>query len=347
MPNQVRIINPIDSPRWDEQMLATGRASFFHSAAWAATLAATYGFTPCYFVLSSAADKIRAMVPLMEVRSFITGSRGVSLPFSDYCEPIWDSAEDAAYLLTRILNYGKKKGWKYLELRPGARMTADRPASDTFLNHTLSLSPSADELLTSFRESTRRNIKKAAASEVDCTVSRSPHALKQFYALNCLTRKRHGIPPQPFSFFKNIHDHIISQNKGIVILAAHQNRVIAGAVYFHFGKRVMYKYGASNSDYQHLRANYLVMWQAIRFYRQKGYETLDMGRTDPKNSGLDQFKNGWNPTTKELVYYKYSLQNLLPPREGKNYPVMVERIMQHLPVQVLRMIGAFAYRHVA
>ncbi len=347
MPDQVQIINPIDSPRWDQQMLTTGKASFFHSAAWAATLSLTYGYTPCYFVLFTDDNKVRAMVPLMEVRSFITGKRGVSLPFSDYCEPIWETDEDAACLLTHLLSYGKKQGWKYLELRPGKTIPSDRPASNTFLSHTLSLSPGKDELLASFRESTRRNIKKAEAAAVICTTSRSLKAIEQFYFLNCLTRKRHGLPPQPFSFFKNVYKHIISRNKGIVVLASHKNRAIAGAVYFHFGRQAMYKYGASNGDYQQLRANYLVMWQAIQLYCQNGFESLDMGRTDPKNRGLNQFKNGWNPLSKELVYYKYSLKNPLPRQAEKNSPSLGEKIMQHLPLPLLRMIGAVAYRHVA
>ncbi|MEN8134267.1 MAG: GNAT family N-acetyltransferase [Thermodesulfobacteriota bacterium] len=283
----------------------------------------------------------------MEVQSFITGKRGVSLPFSDYCEPIWETAEDAAQLLTCILSYGKKQGWKYLELRSGKRMPAGQPASNTFLGHTLNLSLGENELFASFRESTRRNIKKAAASEVVCKTSKSLQAIEQFYALNCLTRKRHGIPPQPFSFFKNVYKHIISQDKGVVVLASHKNKVIAGAVYLHFGRQAMYKYGASNGDYQQLRANYLVMWQAIQLYCQKGFESLDMGRTDPKNKGLNQFKNGWSPRTQELVYYKYSLKKPLPRQEEKNFPSLRERTMQHLPVPLLRMIGAVAYRHVA
>ena len=38
--------------------------------------------------------------------------------------------------------------------------------------------------------------------------------------------------------------------KGFVILASHQDKVIAGAIYFHFGEKVIYKYGASNKCYQ-------------------------------------------------------------------------------------------------
>ncbi|MFO7606546.1 MAG: GNAT family N-acetyltransferase [Desulfurivibrionaceae bacterium] len=346
MTDQVWIINPIGSPLWDRQILANGKGSFFHSAAWAATLSETYAYTPCYFVLFDGDNKVRAMVPMMEVLSFFTGKRGTSLPFSDHCEPIWETAADLDRLLTSILDYGKRRGWEYLELRSAAMKPDDQPASKKFLGHTLDLSPDENELFRSFRESTRRNIKKAEKSDVTCTVGGSMEAVEQFYALNCLTRKRHGIPPQPFAFFKNLHKHILSRDQGTIILASHQNRVVAGAVYLSFGRRAMYKYGASDPSYQELRANYLVMWHAIRLYREAGFESLDLGRTDPENRGLSQFKKGWNPEAVELVYYRYSLRESLARREGGKSPAMTGRIMQNMPLPILKMIGSVAYRHV-
>jgi len=346
MAYHVEIINPVNDPGWDQRILAGDKASFFHSAAWAATLSATYRYRPCYFVLFSDDNKVRALVPLMEVQSFITGKRGVSLPFSDYCEPILEAEGDLAYLLDSIFEYGRKQGWKYLELRTGTSMVTDQPASDNFLGHTINLTQKEDELFASFRESTRRNIKKAETAEVVCKTSTSFQAIEKFYSLNCLTRKQHAVPPQPFSFFKNVYKHIIARDKGFIVLASHKNNVIAGAIYFHFGRQAMYKYGASNRDYQKRRANYLVMWHAIRAYSQKGFETLDMGRTDPRNQGLNQFKTGWSPMAKELIYYRYALKDALVPRDKKTTPYLRERILPHLPIPLLRMIGAVAYRHV-
>ena len=82
--------------------------------------------------------------------------------------------------------------------------------------------------------------------------SLSAQSIKEFYRMNCLTRRRHGLPPQPVSFFENIHNYIIKQNMGIVVLASYRKKVISGAIYFHFGKKAFYKYGASNLNYQNL-----------------------------------------------------------------------------------------------
>jgi len=52
------------------------------------------------------------------------------------------------------------------------------------------------------------------------TVTRetSREAMEEFFRLNCLTRKRHGLPPQPAVFFKKIYEHIISPKYGSVFL---------------------------------------------------------------------------------------------------------------------------------
>ncbi len=85
--------------------------------------------------------------------------------------------------------------------------------------------------------------------------------------------------PQPFIFFKKIHELLISKNLGIVVLAFLDEKPIAGAVYFLFGKKAIYKYGASDRAYQKYKANDLVMWEAIKWFSSNGYESLCFGRT--------------------------------------------------------------------
>ena len=118
------------------------------------------------------------------------------------------------------------------------------------------------------------------------TIQNTLESVKEFYKLQCITRKIHGLPPQPLYFFKKIYEHIISQKKGFVALATHNNNVIAGAVFFQFGHKAIFKYGASNPRYLYLRPNNLVMWEAIKWHCQNGIKTFDFGRTELKHKGL-------------------------------------------------------------
>lgn len=347
MAQRIKIINPLVFPEWDSFVLATGKCSFFHSSAWARVLSETYGYKPLYFSIIDG-HRLLAMVPIMEVESFLTGKRGVSLPFSDHCELIWNGKDEIEKLIKTIIDYGRGNGWKYLELKPGRRIKNDLQASTLYLSHKLDITKKEDLLFAGLRDSTKRNIKKALQAGVECSVNYSLEAIEQFYALNCMTRKHHGIPPQPFKFFKNVYKHIVSKKQGTVILASHADKVVAGAVYFHFGKGVLYKYGASDRAHQNLRANYLVMWNAIQWYCRNDYELFDMGRTESDNKGLNQFKTGWNTQPEEIVYYKYYMkeQSFMPDRDQSSSP-MTDRIMPYLPTTILRLIGNVAYRHVA
>jgi len=338
------IINPLDCPQWDEMVSEMNGNSFFHSSGWAKVLQSSYNFNPAYFTLSEK-GKLRAVIPVMEVRSFLTGTRGVSLTFADYCEPIVDDSEMFPVIFERIVDFGKKSGWRHIELRGGQKFLNGAPTSARYLVHTLELSANEQELFAHFRSSTRRNIQKAVQEGVETKLCTSIQAVRDFYELHCMTRKRHGLPPQPFHFFKNIHDFIISQNQGFVLLASYQGKKVAGAVFFHFGDKALYKYGASDEGYQHLRANNLVIWEAIKWYALNHFASFCFGRTDCENKGLRQFKTGWGAAEKDLCYYKYDIGHgtFIENEPCAKTPGKV--LLSKMPNAILKGIGHVLYKH--
>ena len=261
-----KIINPLDYPGWDELLLKTPDSSFFHSSQWARVLHESYNYKPLYF--SSINDNaFRTLIPLMEVRSILTGKRGVSLPFTDYCEPIMTDNESFQASLNMIIEYGRKAGWKSIEMRTGNSFPRETSPFSYYCGHTLNLTmdntfktqqatgdiknpsfppfailrpfdkltaqddkchgelvepspplvkgpacrPSGrgkgglsdeNKIFSNFRDSTRRNIRKAINEGVEVTINNSWESIKEFYRLNCLTRREHGLPPQPYYFLK-------------------------------------------------------------------------------------------------------------------------------------------------
>jgi hypothetical protein len=170
--------------------------------------------------------------------------------------------------------------------------------------------------------------------------------LTEFYDLNSLTRRRHGLPSQPFHFFKKVYDHIISRNLGLLVIASYEKNPIAGAVYFHFGEKALYKYGASDMNYQHLRANNLVMWEAIKWYSENGHKSLHLGRTEPENRGLIQFKSGWEAYEQQIHYYRYDLNKGSFVSGSSKVTGFYNKIFRNMPIPVLNRIGNILYKHV-
>jgi lipid II:glycine glycyltransferase (peptidoglycan interpeptide bridge formation enzyme) len=343
----ITVLNPLQVQGWDRFALSSENYSFFHSSHWAKVLHESYGYNPVYFALIDNGT-MQAVMPCMEIKSVLTGKRGVSLPFTDYCEPIIGQPhpdETVHSLLKNMIEYGEKAAWRSLELRGNISTSGRTQSSYRCYGHTLEMSKKEDELFSSFRDSTKRNIKKAIKEGVKMEITQSLDAIRNFYRLNCLTRKEHGLPPQPFRFFEQVYRHVLSQNMGVVVLASHSDRYIAGALFVHFGERAIFKYGASDKQYQHHRANNLVMWEAIRWYSRNGYQSLCFGRTEPDNEGLLQFKRGWNATERTILYYKYDIRRQAFINGAATLSVGYRRIFHHMPIPLLKMTGSLLYKH--
>ena len=114
----VHRFSPIEDPRWSDFVSHTPEASLFHSVAWLKALAETYGYQPIAFTTSSPGQKIENGLVFCVVDSKLTGRRAVSVPFSDYCQPLTGSKEELTLLLRAAEAEVAAKGWRYFEVRP-------------------------------------------------------------------------------------------------------------------------------------------------------------------------------------------------------------------------------------
>ena len=250
---------------------------------------------PVYF--TERKGSLAAVIPMMEVSSFLTGKRAVSLPFTDYCEPLVPHVEVSKVLFEAIVQEGRKRQWKYIELRGGTDFLGDGPASAWFYRHTLDLTPGDAKLFKGLRDSTRRNIKKAEKEGVEMRFETTAEALREFYRLNCLTRREHGLPPQPWQFFEHLHEEILAKGMGSVALADYKGNTIAANVYLHANGEAIYKYGASDKAHQNLRANNVAHvggHQAVR--RQGIQEPLLRPQRSPKTRACASSRPAGAPT---------------------------------------------------
>ena len=165
----VDIINPCTYPTWDSLLETNDQTTFFHTTAWAKVLSESYCYKPLYFTIIEN-DKLIGLIPVMEIDSWLTGKRGVSLPFTDICHPIADSTDTFQELLNCAKEYGRRAGWKYIELRGGSGFLDNVPPSAEHITHLLSLNGDEAKLNGSFRDSTRRNIQKADREGVRITI---------------------------------------------------------------------------------------------------------------------------------------------------------------------------------
>ncbi len=163
-------------------------------------------------------------------------------------------------------------------------------ASVGFHGHVIELECGEDALFKRLDGAVRRGIRKSEDAGLRAEFSTSLEAVREYFALHCLTRRRHGPPPQPFRLFHNIARYVLAEGHGFVATARLGQKPLAASVFFHSSSEAIYKFGASDYAFQKLRPNNLVMWEAIKRCTANGFARLHLGRTSLANEGLRQFK---------------------------------------------------------
>jgi hypothetical protein len=341
---QFRQVDPLRDPEWDNAIKDAPEATIFHTSHWAKVLSGTYGYVPHYFLAEHSGKRIALC--LFEVDSWLTGRRASSLPFTDECEVlgIGNDPERWRGVLEFSAALARNNKWKAVEFRGIPPIAVSAPA--TFFGHELDLSASVEQLFSNCDSSVRRAVRKAERSGVTVGIERSRGAIQEYFRLHCLTRKKHGVPPQPFRFFEQIYLHIIESGLGFVALGKLAGRVLAGAIFFNYGQKALYKFGASDPAADHFRPSNLVMWGAIRHLAQQGSESLCFGRTSLHQEGLRKYKLGWGAKEKEIRYLQIKANSkgydVAPVEQGRES----NRLFSRLPLPVLKQIGVWAYPHV-
>src|SRR5262245_31869770 len=89
----VELIDPIGSPSWADFVAASPTSEVFHHPRWLELLRAQYGYELEACCVRGEGG-IEAALPFAQVNSRLTGSRLVSLPFSDVCSPALSADAD-------------------------------------------------------------------------------------------------------------------------------------------------------------------------------------------------------------------------------------------------------------
>jgi CelD/BcsL family acetyltransferase involved in cellulose biosynthesis len=341
---EIDVLDPTGDPSWDRLATSHPRFTFFHSSAWMRVLCKTYGHKPLALYCHRHGET-KALLPLLEVASRFTGRRGVSLPFSDSCEPLYFGDFDPSILFEELRTLARERAWKHFEIR--GRLAPNLPPrpSIAFHGHSLDLRSGAETLFEAFASPVRRAIRKAERSGLTVRFNASEEALREFYRLHIHTRRQHGLPPQPLSFFENIYDEVIKPGLGFLVLARSASHTVAAAVYFHMGRVAVYKFGASDARYQDLRPNNLVMWHAIQYLAQNGFETLHLGRTSRQNEGLRRFKLAWGAVEQPINYSRFDIRSNYWTTKTDTCVGIHNALFTRLPLILNRLIGTILYPH--
>jgi hypothetical protein len=340
-------LDPTTDSRWPKFLAGHPNASIFHTREWLNALQLTYGYEPMAFTTSEGNELSDAVV-FCKIQSWVTGRRLVSIPFSDHCQPLATGKELKA-ILEYVGNKRSEERSRYIALRPLADSDiigtqTHFTSSEVFSFQKIDLRPEANTLYRNFHEScVRRKIKRAERENLSYESGRSEEMLEKFRHLLLLTRRRHRLPPQPASWFRNIA-HSLGEMMTIHVLSK-DDVPVASIMTLRYKKSLVYKYGCSDVRFNNLGGTPLLFWKVIQLAKATGVEEFDLGRSGYDDPGLITFKEHLGAVSSQLSYYRSPAPSQRSATSKPDASSLARQVLARLPDSLFIGIGELLYRH--
>ena len=303
----MEIRDDIDRVKWNEFISSHSASPILQSWEWGEVKAAS-GWEPIRIAVTEG-GQIRAAIQILKRSFLFYAPRGPVLDIKD--EKTLD------LLLSEVRKLAKKH--KAVALKIDPEVEENDPAVQIlkkrgFIPQKKQVQPRAtfyldltrplDDLLASFEEKTRYNIRLAAKKGVK--VIRDQGA-EIFYDIYRETARRDNFLIHPRSYYQKIMEIMGPQQMARVFVAYLADEPIAAVLVFCFGNRVWYMYGSSKSERREVMPNHALHWEVIKWAKEKGYKLYDLWGipADPKPGhplwGVYRFKKGFKGRQVNLV----------------------------------------------
>lgn len=228
-----------------------------------------------------------------------------------------ESVENPAGLAIQALL--KQRGWVF---------SADQiQFRNTML---IDLQPSEEELLASFKQKTRYNIRLAERKGV-CVRQANLEELELLYRMYAETAVRDNFVIRHESYYTTLWREFMQAGMAHALIAEVEEQPISGLVLFHFAGVSRFMFGMSTEQARECMPNYLLQWEAIRLSKELGCHTYDMwGAPDSFNEsdplwGVYRFKQGFNgKLVRHLGAWDYANRPVLYQLYTKTLPKILD-----------------------
>lgn len=173
------------------------------------------------------------------------------------------------------------------------------------------LGPSEEEIINSFRQKTRYNIRLAERKGVTVdAVEASDENLAIMYELMAVTAKRAGVFLRDKQYFYDFWRGHAQKRCGQLFFARYEDSVVAGAFITVLGHKALYKDGGSGREHANVQAPYALQWGIMKWLKEHGITEYDLHGTPPADKidddthplhGLARFKTGFNDQITEYI----------------------------------------------
>lgn len=163
-----------------------------------------------------------------------------------------------------------------------------------------------DELLASFGQKTRYNIRLAAKKGVTIEEG-TDDDIDEFFSILTETSQRDQFTIRNVSYYKKVYEIMKEKDHVKLYFARFNDKRIATTLEIIYGNKAWYLYGGSLREHSNVMPNYLLQWTMIKEAMKRGCEFYNFGGVSgyidehASGYGVFRFKKGFNPEFIEYV----------------------------------------------
>jgi FemAB-related protein (PEP-CTERM system-associated) len=346
------------SQRWDDFVMHSETASFFHLIGWKDAIEKVFKHKP-HYLMAIRGEKVCGILPLFEMKSRLFGHALVSVPFGVYGGISSIDGDSYDLLRSSAENLANLIGVDYLEVRQtdavvtGSNTNVDRAPStlpvnangrdnpywlskDLYVTFQRPILETVDENFGAIPRKQRRMIRQGMAHGLSSEVV-GAESLERFYSIYARNVRDLGSPVYPLSFFKELMENF---KDSFILSVRKDGKMVAGVLTFVFKDTLMPYYGGGLREYFKYAINDFMYWELMKYGCERGYGCFDFGRSK-RDTGSYHFKRHWGFEPEELNYLYYlikakSMPNVSP--VNPKYRLSIH-VWKRLPLRLTNWLG--------
>ncbi|MEW5803963.1 MAG: FemAB family XrtA/PEP-CTERM system-associated protein [bacterium] len=331
-----------DRERWDEYVHSCPISSLYHLSAWKKVLEPVLGHPAYYLYAEDEEGEVVGVLPMAHLKSWLFGSRLISLPCFNYGGVCAHDSGVQMMLLQRGTEIACRVGARHLELRQMETYSWDLPVKQHRVAMTLDLPGSWAELWQGFSAKLRNQIRKGEHQGFNFRQG-GEEELESFYQVFAHNMRDLGTPVLGKNFFQAVLATFPDRSKICTVYRGSQP--LASGLILGFRDTLQIPWASSLREYNHLCTNMLLYWGVLRYACEAGYTSFDFGRSAP-GSGTYRFKQQWGAKPHPLYWYYWL-------REGEDLPALhpenpkyrlAIQLWKRMPLPLTRTIGPLLAR---
>ena len=287
------LIRP-DAEIWDQFVHCQPRAHLLQLSSWG-RLKSRFGWEAQIVALAKDERIVAGALVLLKPLPLWLG-RMAYIPMGGYAlddalfPPLWQAIRTQTGAAFLKLEAGFFHESRALDLQQMGFQTSPQAIQPP---NTIQIDISGDEavILKGMNQGTRRKIRKSLAADLHIYEG-GKSDLDDFYRIMRETGNRNDFGVHSAEYYQQVWDLFVPQ-QGVLLLAKHEDKLLAGIMVFALGETAWYFYGASSREKAKLHATYGLQWRAIQWAKARGCKCYDLwGIPDYDEATLEaQFKD--------------------------------------------------------